>query len=480
MTMALAVALVACQGAAGTPGPAGPPGPPGEPAPTTPTTPADPTTPTTPTGPTGAAPVAKAIPPVFLALEGTGAALSKAIGLDAFITDADSQIKYSASSSDATVATATLPVNGRTVTIAAKKVGTATITVTARDGDNDPLTAPISVTVVRSNDRPTTNDLSKADIDELEETLYVADGDRTDTVTVKASAGSTSSETLSDSIVDFKKVVGKDDDGKDDLVSVTVIKVTGTTHQYDIKLTPKSTSLDKGPQDVKIYPMDMFGAISSEAWEFKAMFNKTPKRLVDSFGTIRLTRTATTAVTDERNTIGTINIVVPGAAPNSGNAILITISDYFDLSTLDRMTIANNSVPGDTNANTIADSEVDMVGDTVCDVAVSTGLAVMQRLNERGEAARYDDAGALDTDGEIASNDRVTSTQALAAIVIDSRVSNFGGNGVVGPALIWPGFVAHPHDDTPATGEGSFPVTIRCTDKDATAEVTGTVVVQDA
>ena len=135
MTMALAVAMVACSGAAGTPGPAGPPG---QDAPTPePTDPTTPTPPTEPAGPTGEAPVAMMVPDVYLALEGTGKQLSKAIGLDKYITDADSQIKYSAMSSDATVATATLPKNGRSVTIAAVKVGTATITVTARDGDND-------------------------------------------------------------------------------------------------------------------------------------------------------------------------------------------------------------------------------------------------------------------------------------------------------------------------------------------------------
>ena len=108
------------------------------------------------------------IPDVYLALEGTGKQLTKAIGLDKYITDADSQIKYSAMSSAPTVATATLPVNGRSVTITAVRVGTATITVTARDGDNDPVEATISVTVVRSNDQPTTNDLSPGGQNELE------------------------------------------------------------------------------------------------------------------------------------------------------------------------------------------------------------------------------------------------------------------------------------------------------------------------
>ena len=278
MAMALAVAMVACSGTAGTPGPAGPKGDPGEPAPTTPTTP---TTPTEPPGPTGEAPVAKMIPDVYLALEGTGKALSKAIDLDTYITDTDSQIKYSAMSSDATVAAlGTMTANSRSVTITAKKVGTATITVEARDGDNPAVEATISVTVVRSNDRPTTNDLSQLDRTELQKVLYVADGARTDAVTVVASAGGTSSASLADSIPKFKVVVGVDDKGVDDKVSVSVTKGTGT-NKYDIVVTPKPTAkdaLDKGGmQPVKIYPEDMFGAASSDAWEFNAMFNTTPK-----------------------------------------------------------------------------------------------------------------------------------------------------------------------------------------------------------
>lgn len=156
MIGALAVAMVACTGAAT--GPAGPPGEQGPPGPAAPTPePADPAEPTTPepAGPTGAAPmVSTPFPHVYLALEGDGNPKTKVIDLDAHITDSDSRVKFSAMSSDSMIATATPPEGGRTVTITPVRVGTVTVTVTARDGDNPPLMEDISVTVVRNNVRP--------------------------------------------------------------------------------------------------------------------------------------------------------------------------------------------------------------------------------------------------------------------------------------------------------------------------------------
>ena len=468
--MALAVALVACQGAAGTPGPAGPPGPPGEPAPTTPTTPTDPTTPTEPAGPTGAAPVVSTpFTPVYLALEGTGRALSKTITLDSHITDSDSHLKFTASSSDATIAKlGAMTVNSRSVAITAVRVGTVTITVEARDGDNPALMAQIPVTVVRNNAQPTTNDLSKADRDELEKRLYVADGPRTDTVTVVASAGGTSTEALEDSIADFKVVVGTDDKGVDDLVTVSVTKGTGT-NKYDIKVTPKPKVLNVDVakmQPVKIYPKDMFEAPSSEAWEFMAMFNTPPRVLDDSIDTIRLVRPFTAAPATDL-----VALDLNPAGVVSGTTI--KISDYFDFASLQRMVM--KSTPDEaieaadlgTTADNVADlaSKMDLVGDTVCDVTVSTDLAVVQKLNEAGEVliANVDPAGTVPA---VAAGHMVVRNQALAAILIDSRVSKLA-NGLAAFA-------------NKAEGEGAFDITIRCTDKDATAEVTGRVIVQQA
>ena len=169
------------------------------------------------------------------------------------------------------------------------------------------------------------------DRDELQKRLYVADGKRTDTVTVVAMPGSTSSESLTDKISDdFKVVVGKDDAGTDDLVTVKVTK--GTGNQYTIDVTPKATSLNKGPQSVKIYPMDMFGAASSGAWEFMAMFNTTPKVLTDSFGPIRLVRPA--AIFSTPGASATLSVAtalnsVADTTPDSGATI--KLADYFNV-----------------------------------------------------------------------------------------------------------------------------------------------------
>ena len=430
--------------------------------------------------------IAMPFPAVYLALEGTGKATSKSFMLDKYITDTDSQLKFSAMSSDDTVAAvAAMATNARDMTINAKGVGTATITVEARDGDNPALTTTISVTVVRENDRPTTNDLSQLDRDELEMTLYVADGTRTDTVTVVAMPGSTSSESLTDKISDeFKVVVGEDDDGEDDLVTVKVTK--GTGNQYTVDVTPKATSLNKGPQSVKIYPMDMFGAASSEAWEFMAMFNTTPKVLTDSIPTIRLTRPADISdLTADPPTLTALT----GATSESALET-IEIADYFNVASLQRTgsgapnldangLVAANS--GATPPTTLADelAKIDKVGDTVCEVSYSTSLVVVQLLNEAGELGRATDA-TPPVERELVASQLVTSPQALVAIRIDSRFSSLGtGNLVNSPPIADPPPVADAAKvDKVAKGEGAFDITIRCTDKDATAEVTGTVVVQ--
>ena len=137
----------------------------------------------------------------------------------------------------------------------------------------------------------------------------------------------------------------------DDLVTVAVKKGTGA-NKYVIDVTPKATSLGKGSQKVEIYPKDMFGSPSNEAWTFDAMFNTPPGLLDDSFGTIRLTR----PVAGTGNTVETI-AVVPAT---NGNVANISIADYFK--DLQRVSGA--------------------IGDTVCAVTASPGtLAVVQELN---------------------------------------------------------------------------------------------------
>ena len=453
MTMALAVALVACQGAAGTPGPAGPPGPPGDPAPTTPT---DPTTPTEPTVTNAPPTVTTAFKPVYLALAGTGKKTSYTVAdLNKHITDADSALRFGASSSAAKVATA--KVDNNTLTITATGAGSAMVTVTANDGANPALEAMIAVTVVKTNAAPTTNGLSKADRDNLQKDLYIADGTKSFTVTIISLPGP-ASDSFEDAIVDDYKVeIGDKAKTTDDYVIVTVKKGTGNKHV--INVTPKSGTNGKSV-DVKVYPKDKFGATPSDAWTFKATINTIPKVLVGSLGDIDLSRTATASI---------------GAATAS-----IDIGRYFDTSTLDRMFHPRETDPP---PDTLLQPMVP--GDTTCvvNVSPSTNAFHVQKLNTRGLDSTETSAGddGVQDEGDITAA-MLMGSNALAAIVIDSRYSSYGTPDLrtttpvedVGTTPADESVV----NDIPATGTGSFTLTITCTDPDGAASVTGTVVIR--
>ena len=204
--------------------------------------------------------------------------------------------------------------------------------------------------------------------------------------------------------------------------------------------------------------------------------------LIDSFDTIRLTRKTDNSAGGVLqyaivHTPSALGVDVPVA-----NITKIEIADYFDLKTLDRKDTGELEPADATTLNattaTVADpltAMIDRVGDTVCEVSYTTTLAVVQKLNEAGVALPVSNA-----DNEIIRDLLlVDRPQALAGIRIDSRFSSLGTGKLVSD-LITAGMATKPADDKRATGEGSFAVTIRCTDRDATAEVTGTVVVQDA
>ena len=483
MTMALAVAMVACSGAAGTPGPAGPPGKDAPtPDPTTPTTPT--TTPTTPTDPTGAAPeVTMMFSNVYLTLK--GGRKTDSFEMSAHFNDVDSLLKYTLSSTDATVATA-VEKNG-TLTITAIKDGTATITVTASDDEGlSKASADIAVTVVKENAAPTTHGLNKTDrTNLLEKRLYYRDGDQTRTVTVVANPGAVvagAAGSVTDSILvdDFKVVIGKakangDDDISDNKISVTVTKTTGA-HSYSIVIDPNEDGFGGlTSQMVKIYPKDMFGAMVKDPWEFTAMYNPPPESLGDSFH-IELERDATPANPDDPNAPNTADPDGDTLADRTGNIGKIVISEYFVLDSLEitkkpdtgadleendlaALIVAQDSVT--VRAATAAErAKIDLVGDTVCTVSPQTGsYAVVMPLNE---------AGNLFSGAEIDHKEYlVTGDQALTAIRIDSRYSSLGTDMIVTAT-----------GDMKAIATGTFKVTISCTDKDATAIVEGTVVVR--
>ena len=421
MTMALAVAIVACSSGPGAAGPAGPKGDKGDPG-ETPTTP-PPGEETPPPTVDNNPPVAKMIPNVYLALAGTGKMDSSSVDLNKYITDSDSVLRFGATSSDKMVAT--VKEKDGVLTIMAKKAGPATIAVMAHDGSNDPVPAEIMVTVVKDNARPTTNGLSGSDMKKLGDKLYVADGKKSFTVTIVSNAGA--ADPVDDDIVDYKVMIGDKADDSDDKVDVMVEKDTG--NKYVIDVTPKKGKA-MGTQMVKIYPKDMFGAMVSKPWMFTAMFNAPPSVLSESFDTIYLDR-------DESVT-------------GSEDTAIINITEYFHAENLDR-------------TDPVAPATEATVGDTVCDVSHSlASRAVVQKLNTTGVVKDVNTA-VLDTD-------LVKDGQALIAIRIDSRFSALGDDMIV--------TADDPDDDTATTATGTVSITISCTDKDASVSVTGKVVIR--
>ena len=499
MTMALAVAMVACSGAAGTPGPAGPPGK-DAPAPD-PTTPTTPTTPT-PTEPTGAAPeVTKMFPDIYLTLAGSAGDKDRSFTLREHFADIDSLLKYTAASSDAMIATAA--VTDGVLKVTAIKDGSATITVTAADDEG--LTTAVddfSVTVAKTNAAPTTHGLSITDATALQKRLYYRDGARThNNITVVSNAGAaTGAVAVTDSILtdDFKVVVGADDAGVDDKIAVKVTK-TGA-HSYSIVITPKATGFGGDmSQPVKIYPKDMFRAPVADPWEFTAMYNPPPKVLSPSFH-LELKRSE--AGTNTNPAIQTVTAGATGAGATggvTGNVGRVIISDFFILDSLERTTgtpetvgSTDHAIDDDndvtalaaspaTAATRVALAKIDKVTDTVCTVSQSSSsMAVVMSLNEAGV---FSIGQAAEAEVAHMSLLVVPEVQALNAIRIDSRYSALGTDNIQTDPPTTPVTPANHATyqntkDTPATSTGTFTVTISCTDKDETETVTGTVVVR--
>ena len=154
MTMALAVAMVACSGAVGKQGPPGPAGPAGDTPtePTTPTTPTEPTTPTTPTEPTTpTTPTENMGPETSALLPQTLSAMTGddplVVDVAPFFTDADGdELTFrDAASSDLMVATVVLSDSTLTITFVA--AGPSTISVVATDPGDLSVTGSIMLTV---------------------------------------------------------------------------------------------------------------------------------------------------------------------------------------------------------------------------------------------------------------------------------------------------------------------------------------------
>ena len=281
MTMALAVAMVACEAATPKPGDPGPKGDPGEQGP-----------PGTSGTPDNDLPMAtKALPMVYLALGGTGPMKNteKApTDLSKHFEDKEkAALTYTFESSDTDVATAALMTGStsKMVVKAGKKAGPATITVKVHDGINtDPGVGTFDVMVVSNNAKPEIQELTgpvdtaNTDLAKLGAKLYVSRGVSVVTVNSPIYAGVAAG--VQDDVT-FSADIGMLGSG-DDVVSVSVVKGS-KPNDWDISLTP----LTGGHQNVRLTIKDKFGVAADVGaadgeigWVFEVYVNTPPKLVV--------------------------------------------------------------------------------------------------------------------------------------------------------------------------------------------------------
>ena len=271
MTMALAVAMVACQAATPKPaeqgeqgeqGEAGPVGPPG-------TTDNDP-------------PMATMdLPMVYLALTGSGKVPDKkGINLDEHFSDAEkAALTYEAEFDPPDKSVVDVKVADGKLDVLGKGAGMATVTVKAYDGVNlEPAMSSFEVMVVASNIAPSVTVVNSGEpgrtgenIDsysDLSEILY-AERKVTVQMTVDPGVAGTTADTVT-----FEAIMGKKG-ADDDVVTVKVDPKMGAPGSWDITLTPKNA----GRQTVYLLMKDKFG---KEVWDadlkFVAMTNTMPMR----------------------------------------------------------------------------------------------------------------------------------------------------------------------------------------------------------
>ena len=286
MTLALAVAMVACTGATSVKGETGATGAQGE---------------TGPAGPPGEssneAPMAIADKPfknVYLALGGAGAKpASGDIDPSGHFSDAEkAALTFEAMSSDESVATVTVTAGMLSVT--GKGAGSATVTVSAYDGVNtDPATASFDVMVVSDNAVPMVDwpgaatDFSDAETELMEAKILTANGPTMVSVVVSIDAGTAGAF---DDAVTVKAIMGKKGAG-DDIVSVGLTeKKRG---EWEVTLTPQAA----GKQTVLLFVEDKFGASAPLGDAFVALVNTVPKLVNPATDrTIAVTAVGTLAV----------------------------------------------------------------------------------------------------------------------------------------------------------------------------------------
>lgn len=443
MVAALAVAMVACQGAVkgdkgdtGATGATGPKGDPGD-AGTSDNSP----------------PMATDLPAVYIALGGTGATPMKMdeIDLNKYFTDAESaQIDFKAMSSDptvASVATGVLPMGMLKVT--GKKAGTATITVHAYDNVNDPVEASISVTVVKLNSQPTGSVPTSAKT-KLEEILYKKNGQVVRSIEAPTNPGPAGSMVM-DSVKATVKYWPKDTvagvttgptrrvpsdstvtggDGPNEVkapdAKVSVSIVAGTkAGTWDVTMTPNA----EGKEEVVVYFEDMFGS-SVVGGEFTAHVNTIPKLAAG-------------------NPLTDVTLYHDGGDAGTArpDSVVFTISDYFDgIAALDTMNTADPPAE---------------IRDASCSVTTTQPTSSTGHLDTADDVTADTAAGSLAL-VTLAHVQGSTLTPTEASVDIPTTVT----------------VNADTDDDADLTGQGQFTVTITCEDDEVTVSDSATITVR--
>ena len=326
MTMALAVAMVACESATGAQGDLGPQGDPGD------------TGPAGPSGTTDNEPpmVTKPLPMVYLAMAGTGVKkTSDALDLSKHFADTEkASLNYEFESSDKDVATAEL--SGGKMVVKGKKAGPATITVMVYDGVTDPISETFDVMVVLNNAKPVVDlDLASADTDfididqtngadprsKLGKALYRTSGGGSVTE-IAATIHAGAAGNIQDAVT-FEVAMGADGTD-DDIVKVNITAKAGVTDVWKIALTP----VKEGKQNVYVTVKDKFGVTA-----------ETPEDVINADGEAT-GDDVDNAVVQRFQFVAFVNTVpkLAKALPaktfivNATAANLVRISEHFDTS----------------------------------------------------------------------------------------------------------------------------------------------------
>jgi hypothetical protein len=447
MTMALAVAMVACEAATGAQGEPGAPGAPGDPG-----DPGDPGT------SDNTLPTASTISNLYLvvggaakpAAPGASAAAgnygSAVVDLSKYFTDAEELVlTYKATSSDKTIASlnaaaTTNLVTGGKLTVTAKSAGAsatatsgkATITVEAYDGvDDTPASTTFDVVVATSNTAPRVTllegveDLVDRDavaaaddapaVTSLYNKLYKADGTIPRAFRAAIEPGSVGGEAETSSL---RAVVGN---GKalDAVVSVTAPVSTGG-NAYSISITAlKPTVPVDSSKLVQIFAADSFGA-ETLVDSFQVEVN-TPPSIIRDLPDVVLSRSSAVAGLDLEDDGSDVTVapeaealaIVPSAAARRD--VVYTLGNYFGFLELDKVLITGAA------DSRVVTTPVANRGDTTCTYTTTSPSQPTGRRERKAAAATV----AMPVAVKAIAADPVTATTMAA--VNNGRIADTAG-----------------------------------------------------